>query len=650
MASVFDPYHKWLGIAPNEQPPNHYRLLGLYVFESDPDVIANAADRQMAHVRTFQTGAQAVASQRILNEIAAAKLCLLRPQRKAEYDAQLKVQLGGDVVPAPSRPTSQLPIGATTLALPSEADLDAPPLTAVPAARDPRMLAILGVVGASAVLVMAMFGAGLVWLFRASPEVASTAPSAASSTVAADPTSKASESPAGNPGAPQPRRPIILPPGPAMTPESPAANTPAPATVAVASAGSDDTQPLRYRWRFRNAEAMDEGSFTANTWRIADIVGLNFRVQDADGVDRSALLKGLRGKTLSVFDGSIAVVKVRVIQVDDLQRTNVGLLFQKLSWLGGSWRNNHDYWIEIDHTYVDPGLPVPVAAPTPIAVFTPGPAAPPVPAPPPFPVGPPAPVAPPFGVAPPGQGAAPFPVPPPSPPVATRRRTVRYDWRFRNFEAMQDGTFTANTWSISGLNTLVFRRQDDSGVSRSTFLMGLRGKTLTLFSRGAVVAQVGVTAADLEGSNVRLSCMPLGNAQGDWKYDQVYTIVAGDVVDDPVPVAAAPANGAFNGRWYWRKFESLRDGAFAADGAKPSETTVLTVRRMDNNDVDRHDELLKLAGEKLNFVRQGATVAKFGVAAVDDTESKEYVKLTVQYLSGSSLSWSGTSIYMMQAE
>ncbi len=29
----FDPYHKWLGIPPDEQPANHYRLLGLELFE-----------------------------------------------------------------------------------------------------------------------------------------------------------------------------------------------------------------------------------------------------------------------------------------------------------------------------------------------------------------------------------------------------------------------------------------------------------------------------------------------------------------------------------------------------------------------------------------------------------------------------------------
>jgi len=89
----FDPYRKWLGIPPDEQPPNHYRLLGIGLFESDPDVISNAADRQMAHVRSFQTGRYSELSQKILNELSAARLCLLDPKRKAAYDAQLRAQL-----------------------------------------------------------------------------------------------------------------------------------------------------------------------------------------------------------------------------------------------------------------------------------------------------------------------------------------------------------------------------------------------------------------------------------------------------------------------------------------------------------------------------------------------------------------------------
>lgn len=89
----FDPYHVWLGIPPQEQPPNHYRLLGITLFESQPDVIANAADRQMIHLRTFQSGKHSPHSQQLLNEVAAAKVCLLNSARKAAYDEQLRIQL-----------------------------------------------------------------------------------------------------------------------------------------------------------------------------------------------------------------------------------------------------------------------------------------------------------------------------------------------------------------------------------------------------------------------------------------------------------------------------------------------------------------------------------------------------------------------------
>lgn len=93
MAEEFDPYRKWLGIPLKDQPPNHYRLLGIAPFEDDPDVIENAASRQMAHVRTFQTGKHGAISQRILNELTAAKLCLLQPAKKRAYDEQLRREL-----------------------------------------------------------------------------------------------------------------------------------------------------------------------------------------------------------------------------------------------------------------------------------------------------------------------------------------------------------------------------------------------------------------------------------------------------------------------------------------------------------------------------------------------------------------------------
>jgi len=90
MAEAFDPYYKWFGISPAERPVDYYRLLGIHRFESDGDVIANAVDQRMAYAKTFQTGQHGLQSQQILNEIAAAKVTLLNPGKKAKYDVQLR--------------------------------------------------------------------------------------------------------------------------------------------------------------------------------------------------------------------------------------------------------------------------------------------------------------------------------------------------------------------------------------------------------------------------------------------------------------------------------------------------------------------------------------------------------------------------------
>ena len=112
----FDPYHKWLGIPPEEQPANHYRLLGLQVFERDPEVILAAVMRQSAHLKTYQLGQHAALTQKLLTEVSAAKVCLLDPQRKATYDAQLRKELDARKTPAPPQ-SSRLP---TAQPLPSD--------------------------------------------------------------------------------------------------------------------------------------------------------------------------------------------------------------------------------------------------------------------------------------------------------------------------------------------------------------------------------------------------------------------------------------------------------------------------------------------------------------------------------------------------
>ena len=93
MAGEFDPYHTWLGIASEEQPPNCYRLLGLRLFEDDPAVIENAADQRMGHLKTFQAGKHATEAQRLLNQLAGARVRLLNPEKKAAYDGQLRREM-----------------------------------------------------------------------------------------------------------------------------------------------------------------------------------------------------------------------------------------------------------------------------------------------------------------------------------------------------------------------------------------------------------------------------------------------------------------------------------------------------------------------------------------------------------------------------
>ena len=93
MAEAFDPYYKWLGIPPEDQPPNHYRLLGIKLFEADADVIANAADQRMVYIRTLQTSEHPDLSQKILNEISAARVCLLDPDKKVQYNQEVRERL-----------------------------------------------------------------------------------------------------------------------------------------------------------------------------------------------------------------------------------------------------------------------------------------------------------------------------------------------------------------------------------------------------------------------------------------------------------------------------------------------------------------------------------------------------------------------------
>lgn len=131
----FDPYYQWLGIPPQEQPPNYYRLLGIALFEPDPQVIASAADRQTAFLRGKDVGSQRRFAQRLLNEVATARFCLLTPVQRRAYDDYLRQKLGMPALAAAAStaagaasPAASIPPGASpVLSAPSALAADARP-------------------------------------------------------------------------------------------------------------------------------------------------------------------------------------------------------------------------------------------------------------------------------------------------------------------------------------------------------------------------------------------------------------------------------------------------------------------------------------------------------------------------------------------
>jgi len=99
-ASGLDPYYLWLGIPPEEQPPNHYRLLGLRLFEENQAVIEAAARRQSVFLKTFLVGQHGKLAVRLLAEVEEASTCLSGGHARAAYDVGLRASLKASAAPA----------------------------------------------------------------------------------------------------------------------------------------------------------------------------------------------------------------------------------------------------------------------------------------------------------------------------------------------------------------------------------------------------------------------------------------------------------------------------------------------------------------------------------------------------------------------
>lgn len=92
MPSEFDPYHELLGIVSPNRPPDHYTLLGLDLYESDGKKIDAASTERMGRLQDMANSEFVDHSQRLLNEMAAARRCLLSAVQKVAYDENLRTK------------------------------------------------------------------------------------------------------------------------------------------------------------------------------------------------------------------------------------------------------------------------------------------------------------------------------------------------------------------------------------------------------------------------------------------------------------------------------------------------------------------------------------------------------------------------------
>ncbi|MDR2763097.1 MAG: hypothetical protein LBB88_10875 [Planctomycetaceae bacterium] len=95
MAKVpIDVYRDWLKIEASNRPVDFYQLLKLARFEDNTDKIRHNYRVLNAHVRKFASGDYIMESQKLLNELAKAMLCLTDSARKLEYDISLGRKVG----------------------------------------------------------------------------------------------------------------------------------------------------------------------------------------------------------------------------------------------------------------------------------------------------------------------------------------------------------------------------------------------------------------------------------------------------------------------------------------------------------------------------------------------------------------------------
>jgi hypothetical protein len=129
----------WLGIPPDQWPPDHYTLLGLAQGERDADRIERQVQQRLEQVRRYQLANPEPATE-AMNRLAQAFVCLTDPRARQAYDRALFGEAGAPTPAAttvtaetPATETEQHPVDPEFLSLVEEEVRSSEPVPVGPA-------------------------------------------------------------------------------------------------------------------------------------------------------------------------------------------------------------------------------------------------------------------------------------------------------------------------------------------------------------------------------------------------------------------------------------------------------------------------------------------------------------------------------------
>jgi hypothetical protein len=128
----------WLGLAPGDWPPDHYRLLGLEPGEADAERIEQRVHERLDAVRRYQLLHPELVTE-AMNRLAQAYVCLTDPEARRAYDSvRLGRPTGNGTQPKPAPPAPPpVPVVATPIPVPEPARPEPPAPAPPPSAETP---------------------------------------------------------------------------------------------------------------------------------------------------------------------------------------------------------------------------------------------------------------------------------------------------------------------------------------------------------------------------------------------------------------------------------------------------------------------------------------------------------------------------------